>query len=116
MMNRLILRLESLFIIGGSAIVYYKEGYSWLLYALLFFLPDLSMTGYILNKKYGAGFYNLFHTYTCPIILCVLSYLISESLLTSIGIVWISHIAMDRLMGYGLKYMSGFKDTHLNRI
>lgn len=115
-MNRLILRLESLLILGGCILVYYQEGYSWLFYILLFFLPDVSMTGYLFNKGFGAGLYNLFHTYTIPIILCALSYLISESVLTIISLVWISHIAMDRLMGYGLKYMSGFKDTHLHRI
>jgi hypothetical protein len=30
--------------------------------------------------------------------------------------VWFAHIGMDRLMGYGLKYPTDFKDTHLQRV
>jgi hypothetical protein len=29
--------------------------------------------------------------------------------------VLIGHVGMDRLVGYGLKHPSGFKDTHLQR-
>jgi Domain of unknown function (DUF4260) len=28
----------------------------------------------------------------------------------------IAHIGFDRMLGYGLKYASGFGDTHLSRI
>jgi hypothetical protein len=34
----------------------------------------------------------------------------------SVALVWFAHIGMDRLMGYGLKYPTGFKDTHLQRV
>ena len=27
---------------------------------------------------------------------------------------WVGHIGADRLVGYGLKFESGFKDTHLS--
>jgi hypothetical protein len=30
--------------------------------------------------------------------------------------VWFAHIGMDRLLGYGLKYPTDFKDTHLQRV
>jgi hypothetical protein len=29
--------------------------------------------------------------------------------------VWTAHIGVDRAVGYGLKYPSGFGDTHLSR-
>lgn len=29
---------------------------------------------------------------------------------------WLAHIGADRLLGYGLKYPSSFKDTHLQRV
>jgi hypothetical protein len=31
----------------------------------------------------------------------------------SVALVWFAHIAMDRLLGYGLKNPTGFTDTHL---
>ena len=34
----------------------------------------------------------------------------------ALGLIWIAHIGMDRMLGYGLKYASGFADTHLGRI
>jgi hypothetical protein len=33
-----------------------------------------------------------------------------------IGLIWLAHIGVDRTVGYGLKYPSGFKDTHLQRV
>jgi hypothetical protein len=31
------------------------------------------------------------------------------------GLIWIAHIGFDRALGYGLKYPTGFGDTHLGR-
>jgi hypothetical protein len=33
-----------------------------------------------------------------------------------IALIWAAHIAIDRVLGFGLKYPTAFKDTHLNRI
>ena len=33
-----------------------------------------------------------------------------------IALIWLAHIGFDRLLGYGLKYPTGFKDTHLQRV
>jgi hypothetical protein len=30
-----------------------------------------------------------------------------------ISAIWITHIGLDRLLGFGLKYAAGFKFTHL---
>jgi hypothetical protein len=32
------------------------------------------------------------------------------------GVVLVAHIGMDRLSGFGLKYATGFKDTHSQRV
>jgi hypothetical protein len=32
------------------------------------------------------------------------------------ALIWLAHIGMDRMLGYGLKYSGGFKDTHLGRL
>jgi hypothetical protein len=31
------------------------------------------------------------------------------------GLIWTSHIGLDRLLGFGLKYPTRFNDTHLQR-
>jgi hypothetical protein len=33
-----------------------------------------------------------------------------------IALIWAVHIGIDRVLGLGLKYPTGFKDTHLNRV
>jgi hypothetical protein len=33
-----------------------------------------------------------------------------------VGLIWTTHIGVDRAIGYGLKYRTGFKDTHLQRV
>ena len=30
--------------------------------------------------------------------------------------IWIAHIGMDRMLGFGLKYPTRFSDTHLQRV
>jgi hypothetical protein len=33
-----------------------------------------------------------------------------------VALIWLAHIGLDRALGYGLKYGSGFRDTHLGRL
>jgi hypothetical protein len=39
-----------------------------------------------------------------------------SSLALVVALVWFAHIGMDRLVGYGLKYPTESKDTHLGRV
>jgi hypothetical protein len=39
-----------------------------------------------------------------------------QSAATSTGLIWLAHIGLDRLLGYGLKYATEFKDTHFSRV
>jgi hypothetical protein len=32
------------------------------------------------------------------------------------ALIWFAHIGADRLLGFGLKYATDFKDTHLSRV
>ncbi|MFE8703097.1 DUF4260 domain-containing protein [Cytobacillus sp. FJAT-54145] len=115
-MNKLFLHIEGLTVLILSITVYAYQDYSWLLFFILLFVPDLSMMGYAFNKKIGALVYNAFHTYSLPILILVLGVVMENQTLLSIGIIWTSHIGMDRVLGYGLKYPTDFKDTHLNRV
>ena len=78
-------------------------------------VPDVSMLGYLFSKKLGAYVYNLFHSYTLPAALLAFGFFVGQPLTVSIALIWFAHIGMDRMIGYGLKYRSNFKDTHLSR-
>jgi len=39
-----------------------------------------------------------------------------SSLVEYLALIWFAHIALDRLLGYGLKYPTRFQDTHLQRV
>ena len=111
-----LLRVEGGVLLATGALLYWVNGGSWVLFALLILAPDVSMLGYLFGTKVGAATYNLAHTYALPASLGAFGVLAGSPLAVSVALVWLAHIGMDRLVGYGLKYASGFKDTHLNRV
>jgi hypothetical protein len=111
-----LLRLEEALLLILTLFAYQHLHASWLLFALLFLAPDLSMLGYIANTRLGATTYNLAHTLTIPLALLLVSYLLHWHVFLSLSLIWTAHIAFDRLLGYGLKYPTFFKDTHLQHI
>ncbi|WP_126631521.1 DUF4260 domain-containing protein [Dictyobacter alpinus] len=112
----ILLRLEGASVFLLTLLLYAQHGGNWLMYILLLFIPDLSALGYLINTHIGAYVYNLIHTYVLPIALLAISLLISNPLLLLFALIWLSHIGLDRLLGFGLKYPTIFKDTHLNRV
>lgn len=114
--NKVLLHVESLGILVLTIYFYFQFQFSWLLFFLLLFAPDLAALGYLKDNKFGAFLYNLFHTYTIPIILIIISLLIDHQTSLMIAFIWVAHIGMDRLFGYGLKYPTNFKDNHLHRV
>lgn len=89
---------------------------SWWWFLGLFLLPDIGMIGYLVGEKIGAWTYNLFHHRTIATVLFFAGYFFKNQALEVSGIILFSHIAFDRIMGYGLKYEKGFKFTHLGEI
>jgi hypothetical protein len=110
------LRVEGAAMLAGSVFLYWTNGGSWWLFALLLLAPDVSMVGYLAGPRVGAALYNAFHSYPLPATLGIFALLAGSPLVVSVALVWFAHIGMDRLMGYGLKYPTGFKDTHLQRV
>ena len=98
-----------------SAVLYARTGASWWLFAALWLAPDLSMLGYLASPCRGARVYNAFHTYTVPITLGLLGWLLRANALIPFALIWVNHIGVDRLLGYGLKYSTGFSWTHLGQ-
>lgn len=112
----LLLRFEGLFVFIAALYYYGYSGANRILFVLLILAPDLSMIGYLKDVKFGSLTYNVVHTYIFPIILFAISYLAGFDLGVALGIIWIAHIGMDRFFGFGLKYPTEFKDTHLQRL
>lgn len=113
--NKMI-RLEGATILLASLFAYYQLGYSWWIFALLFLWPDLAIVVYALNETAGMHVYNILHTLTLPLILLGAAIFLTWPVALQFALIWLAHIGMDRMVGYGLKYSTGFKDTHLNRI
>jgi hypothetical protein len=111
-----LLRLEGLAVAAVSAVLYARTGASWWLFAVLWLTPDLSMLGYLVNSCWGARSYNTAHTYVVPGVLAMSALLLDARALLPFALIWINHIGVDRLMGYGLKYSDGFGWTHLGRL
>jgi Domain of unknown function (DUF4260) len=94
---RAVLRLEGAAAFATAIGLYAHSGFSWLALVILFLAPDLSMLAYLAGPRAGALAYNLLHTY-------------------ALALIGVAHIGFDRMLGFGLKYASGFGDTHLSRI
>jgi Domain of unknown function (DUF4260) len=112
----ILLRIEEAALLAITVFAYQHLHYSWLLFAILFLAPDIFMVGYLLNPRLGATLYNLAHTLSLPLALLLTAYLLHWRLAPAIALIWIAHIAVDRLLGFGLKYPAAFKDTHLQHI
>lgn len=97
-----------------AVLLYARADYSWLLFAILFLLPDLSFVAYRAGPRVGAMAYNAMHTYAIPLLLAIALLLAGASL--AVPLIWIAHIGMDRALAYGLKNPTGFGSTHLGPI
>jgi hypothetical protein len=112
----LMLKLEDAakFVVAYFLSLYFGNVW-WLFFAWLL-APDLSMIGYAINTKVGAALYNLAHHQGLALIVLTAGFYFTIPNLTFAGIVLLGHSALDRMLGYGLKYPDSFKHTHLGWI
>ncbi|MDG5496285.1 DUF4260 domain-containing protein [Niveispirillum sp. BGYR6] len=108
-----LLHLEALGLFAATLWAYGHQGGNWGLFAVLFLLPDLSMLGYLAGPKAGARLYNLFHAYLLPAAGLAWGLGAGWDWASHLALIWIAHIALDRALGFGLKYEQGFRFSHL---
>ncbi|HKE28492.1 MAG TPA: DUF4260 domain-containing protein [Bryobacteraceae bacterium] len=113
---QLILRLEGFCLLVGACWAFQVQHAGWVLFAVLFFAPDLSMLAYLVNPKIGAAAYNAVHTTVLYGPLAACGYLAGLPVALAVGLIGLAHVGFDRLLGYGLKYPLGFGYTHLGRV
>jgi hypothetical protein len=111
-----IVKLEEVGLFIFGIYLFSLLNFEWWWFLVLILAPDLSMLGYIFGNKNGAFFYNIFHHRGIAVLLYILGSYLKMEFLQLIGIILFSHSSMDRIFGYGLKYESGFKYTHLGEI
>ena len=90
--------------------------YAWWWFLVLILTPDISMLGYLVNNKIGAFCYNLFHHRGLAVVIYLIGVYSQHNAIQLVGIILFSHASMDRIFGYGLKYETGFKFTHLGNL
>jgi hypothetical protein len=110
------LRLEALAAGAAGLLVWAGLDGGWWWFALLIFVPDLSLAGYIWGPRVGAALYNVAHSYALPVLLGVAGGMLDQRSLLLTSAIWLTHIGANRALGYGLKYSTGFHDTHLGRV
>jgi Domain of unknown function (DUF4260) len=113
---RTLLRIE--FALGFllALLLYERHHGSWLMFIVLFFVPDLTLAAYLAGNRAGAACYNAIHTLVVPVILAAAGVLGERPLLVLLSLILFAHIALDRTLGFGLKYPAGPRETHLQRV
>jgi len=113
-------RVEAFAVFVFCLVVYHLSGFSWVMFLVLFFLPDIGAIGYLKSPRLGGILYNLTHWYVWPILLVGISYLMSlrgisgptaQPHLMPIALIWAAHISFDRMLGWGLKTEESFYHT-----
>jgi len=74
------------------------------------------MLGYLANVCIGSAICNFAHAYITPAILFAIAFFAAKPQLYPIAMIWTAHMGFDRLLGFGFKYPTNFKDTHLQRV
>jgi len=110
------LKLEEAMMLALSLFLFQQENFSWTWFAILFFAPDLGMSGYLVNSKIGAATYNIAHHKGLAVLIYLTGIYFSVPQLEFAGILLFAHSSFDRILGYGLKYSDSFHHTHLGMI
>ena len=112
----IILRAEQVAIFATGALVWLANGGPPLLLIPAWLAVDLSMVGYLAGPRVGAITYNVAHNLVGPLTLLGVGWWTDFGWLILVGAALLTHVGLDRALGYGLKLPTDFRDTHLGRI
>ncbi|WP_435579013.1 DUF4260 domain-containing protein [Gilvibacter sp.] len=113
---KLSLKLEELAQFGLAIYLFSLLDFAWWWFPALLLTPDVGMLGYLVNPKIGALTYNLFHHKGVALAVYLLGVILESQELLLVGCILFGHSAMDRILGYGLKYPDSFQNTHLGPV
>lgn len=110
------LKIEGLTLALLMLVLTYKGGHPLWFLPATFLLFDVSCVGYLFNKKIGALLYNLGHSSILPTLLLIAGILLQNQAMQLWSYSWLFHTGIDRTLGYGLKFRTSFKHTHLGKL
>ena len=90
------LRLEGAALLAACVVAYHWQLGSWGTFALLFFVPDLAMTGYLAGPALGARLYNLAHNEVAPIFLAMYGIGVGRNDVVPYALIWLAHLGRRR--------------------
>ena len=103
MSMKTLIKLEELTLVLLSFYLFLALDYAWWWFPLLFFVPDVSMLGFLINPKVGGVTYNFIHHKALSVSLYLLGSLIQIPGLQLAGLVMFGHSSLDRFLGFGLQ-------------
>jgi hypothetical protein len=117
-MVRRLLNFEGAVVLASVVYIYFFQiDGSWILFLALILVPDFGLLGYVTrDNRLGSIAYNVTHTYVLSAVLVVSGIASGSQVVLEIGLISAAHIAMDRGVGYGLKYATEPKSTHMQRV
>jgi len=98
-----LIKLEEVALVFLSIYLFFALNYVWWWFPVLFFVPDLSMIGYLINLKVGASAYNFIHHKAVSISLYLLGSFTQLPVLQLTGLVMFGHSSFDRALGFQLQ-------------
>ena len=104
-----LIKLEELAFVVLSFYLFLALDYAWWWFPLLFFVPDASLLGYLINSKAGALTYNFVHHKALAILLYLFGSFTQLSVLQLAGLVMFGHASLDRVLGFELQNLKEAK-------
>lgn len=111
-----VLKLEELLMFVLGIYLFAQLDYQWWWFLVLILTPDIGMLGYLIGNRTASLLYNIFHHKGLALFTYLVGSYLNLPLCQLIGVILFAHASMDRVFGYGLKYETGFKFTHLGEI
>lgn len=113
---RVLLHLEGAAVLLLATAAFFRLGHPWWVFLLLLLAPDVSLLGLLAGPRAGASIYNAVHTMVGPLALLGGGWWLAggQSAAVAVALGWLAHVGMDRMVGYGLRYLDSEKRTHFS--
>src|SRR5919108_4840308 len=98
-----LIKLEELALVLLSFYLFLALDYAWWWFPLLFFVPDISLLGYLINPSVGLTAYNFIHHKSLAVLLYLAGSLIHLPALQLAGVMMFGHSSLDRFLGFELQ-------------
>jgi hypothetical protein len=115
---RVLLHLEGAAVLLLATAAFFRLGHPWWVFLLLLLAPDVSLLGLLAGPRAGASIYNAVHTMVGPLALLGGGWWLAggQSAAVAVALVWLAHIGLDRMVGYGLRYPDSEQRTHFDTL